>query len=148
MSARGVPLCLAPLAPVASLAKGVCRKVLTPCTPAMRSTCGPVGTFTAGPNPYGIAFDGTNMWVANTDLSVDGGAGDVTVLSTEGMPPRTIPFPQGSNPYAIAFDGTNMWVASIDGNVVALSSNGDMTGLTFHVGTTPKGIAFDGTTCG
>jgi hypothetical protein len=93
-------LCLAPLAPVASLAA---------CTPGP-PTCGPLGTFGAVQNPQGIAFDGTNMWVA------DVGSGDVTELSPAGVALGS--FFVGAWPTAIAFDLTNMWVANIGSNNV------------------------------
>jgi DNA-binding beta-propeller fold protein YncE len=62
-------------------------------------------TYPVGSNPYGVAFDGSNIWVTNfgsntvTKLLASGGAlvGTYTV---------------GSNPYGVAFDGTNIWVAN------------------------------------
>jgi DNA-binding beta-propeller fold protein YncE len=141
-----VPLCLAPLAPVASL-PAACKSVLTPCDPHIPPTCEAVGTYPVGMNPLGIAFDGANMWVAN------GGSEYVTVLPPNGAP-RTVHLPEGSNPQAIAFDGKNMWIASGvagsdggavgSGTVTKLSPSGVVLG-TFAVGSDPKGIAFDGT---
>lgn len=61
----GVQLCLAPLAPVASLKAAACQKLLAPCTPPAVATCGPLGTFALGSGPQRLAFDGTHMWVAN-----------------------------------------------------------------------------------
>ncbi len=101
-----------------------------------------------GVGPYGIAFDGTNMWVANSDETLDGGAGDgspsVTVLAPDGGEVRKVILPEGSHPQAIAFDGTNMWVAATDGKVFEVSPQGDTIGV-FDAGKNPKGIAFDGT---
>jgi subtilase family serine protease len=132
----GAELCLAPLAPVASLAAGACKSVLAACNPSTPPTCGPVGTFAAG-GVYGIAFDGTNMWVTNFT------SGTVTKLSATGATLGT--FTVGGSPYGIAFDGTNMWVTNANSNTVSkLSATGATLG-TFTVGGGPHGIAFDGT---
>ena len=132
-----VELCLAPLAPVAALGAGGCKKPLAPCTPPAVATCGPVGTFPVGEVPTGIAFDGTNMWVASAD------DGTVTKLSPTGTTLDT--FNVGMGPGAITFDGTNMWVVNIwDSNVVELSPTG-ATLATFPVLANTFEIAFDGT---
>ena len=63
-----------------------------------------------GSGPYGIAFDGTNMWTADrTGSSVTKvtPAGDMTTYTGTGAGPR-----------GIAFDGTNMWTANLDGDSV------------------------------
>jgi len=74
----------------------------------------PTGTMTTysgtGTQPYGIAFDGTNMWTANY------GGNSVTKISPTGT--MTTYTGTGSNPAAIAFDGTNMWTANMEGNNV------------------------------
>src|SRR5580704_3824258 len=81
-------LCLAPLAPVASLAGGACKSTLAACTPAA-PTCGPLGTFAVGNDPQGIAFDGTSMWVTNeadntvTELSPAGATLGTFAVGTE-----------------------------------------------------------------
>jgi DNA-binding beta-propeller fold protein YncE len=60
----------------------------------------------------GIAFDGTNVWVANqsgntvTELS----ATDGSLLGT---------FKVGSVPQGVAFDGVNIWVVNLVGNTVS-----------------------------
>jgi DNA-binding beta-propeller fold protein YncE len=136
-------LCLAPLAPVASLtAAGVaCKKPLTACAPATPPTCGPAGTYGVGVEPVGIAFDGTNMWVANF---MDG---TVSVLSPSGMQIAGSPFQVGNGPYGIAFDGANMWITNFfDDSVSVLSAatGAQIAGSPFPVGTNPEGIAFDG----
>jgi hypothetical protein len=83
-------------------------------------------------NPGAIAFDGTNMWVA------DGQGADVIELSPSGSTVGT--FTVGVGPSGIAFDGTNMWVLS--GEVTKLSPAGVTLG-TFPLNTR-GGIAFDG----
>jgi YVTN family beta-propeller protein len=58
-----------------------------------------------GSNPWGVAFDGANIWVANS------GSNNVTkLLAATGALLGT--FPVGSNPKAVAFDGANIWVAN------------------------------------
>jgi len=63
-------------------------------------------TIAVGNQPSSLAFDGTNMWVANygsnTVMKFNAATGsqignDITV---------------GNNPIALAFDGTDMWVAN------------------------------------
>jgi DNA-binding beta-propeller fold protein YncE len=61
-----------------------------------------LGTFAAGTEPEGIAFDGTNMWVGNF------GSNNVTKLSPAGATLAT--FALSGNPEGLAFDGTHMWV--------------------------------------
>ncbi len=87
-----------------------------------------------------MAFDGTNMWVANES------SGNVTELSPTGAVLGT--FNVGAQPLAIAFDGTNMWVANKgSNNVTELSPTGAVLG-TFGVGNGPEGIASTAPTCG
>ena len=92
-----------------------------------------------GNMPYGIAYDGTNMWAVSTNLpgvSKITPSGEVTNYTIGGI-----------NPYAIAFDGTNMWITSIAGDSVKVI---DPTGTEIHSYSMgylsgPFGIAFDGT---
>jgi hypothetical protein len=104
-----VELCLAPLAPIASLAPGTCKRALPEIHFSDPPTCGPLGTFSVGAGPEGIAFDGTNMWVANY------GDDTVTKLSPTGATLGTYAVPGGN----IAFDGCHMWaVNGSDGTTV------------------------------
>jgi DNA-binding beta-propeller fold protein YncE len=65
-----------------------------------------------GTQPYGVAFDGTNIWVAN------GGSNTVTKLTANtGAVVGT--YSAGSVLVAVAFDGTNIWVANAGGNTVS-----------------------------
>ena len=64
-----------------------------------------LGTFAAGGWPWGVAFDGADIWVANN--------GDVTVMkyrASDGFNQGT--FASGSSPSGVAFDGANIWVAN------------------------------------
>ena len=62
--------------------------------------------FAVGSNPVAVAFDGSNIWIANQ------GSNNVTKLrASDGSPVGTFPL-AGTNmhPSGIAFDGTNIWV--------------------------------------
>ena len=58
-----------------------------------------------GTSPLAIAFDGANIWVANSSSNTvtELRASDGTTLGT---------FLVGISPVAIASDGTNIWVAN------------------------------------
>ena len=91
-----------------------------------------------GVRPSGIAFDGVNMWVANS------GSNSVSVLrasdGNHGMTPTV-----GINPAGIAFDGMNMWVTNGgSGSVSVLRASDGFKVMTPTVGEGPWGIAFDG----
>ena len=92
-------LCLAPLAP---LKPSACKSVLAP---GHSPTGATPGTFPVGRGAYGVAFDGTNLWVVNQ-------VGTVTELSPGGVTLGS--FNAGTLPSEIAFDGTNMWVVDQD----------------------------------
>ena len=91
--------------------------------------------------PFGITFDGTNIWV--TDV----GSNSVTkLLASTGAAVGN--YSTGSAPWAIAFDGANIWVANAgDGTVTKLlASTGALVGTySTRAGTNAVGIAFDGT---
>jgi YVTN family beta-propeller protein len=98
----------------------------------------PSAVFAVGSLPFGVAFDGADIWVTNylsntvTELAAATGA----VLGT---------FPVGSNPEGIAFDGANIWVAnSGNNNVTKLAASTGVVVGTYSVGSSPHGIAFDG----
>ena len=71
-----------------------------------------LGTFTVGMGPFGMAFDGANIWVSNEfDNSVTKlRANDGTVLGT---------FAVGVDPRCVAFDGANVWVTNNVDNTVS-----------------------------
>ncbi|NUQ47215.1 MAG: hypothetical protein HUU22_14420, partial [Phycisphaerae bacterium] len=95
-------------------------------------------TFAVGSNPYGVAFDGANIWVTNS------GSSNVTKLrASDGAYLGT--FAVGSTPLGVAFDGANIWVANyFSNNVTKLrASDGAYLG-TFAVGLQTSGVAFDG----
>jgi len=90
-----------------------------------------------GNQPYGIAFDGTNMWTTNWDdnnISKIASTGTITTYSGTGI-----------QPMGIAFDGTNMWtVNQVDNSVTKITPAGSMATYT-GTGNAPCYIAFDGT---
>jgi outer membrane lipoprotein-sorting protein len=92
---------------------------------------------TVGTTPRGIAFDGANIWVANSDSN------NVTKLrASDGAIQGT--FPVGTTPIALCFDGENIWVVNNGSSSVTKlrASDGSNQG-TFTV-TGANGIAFDG----
>jgi DNA-binding beta-propeller fold protein YncE len=94
---------------------------------------------TKGASPYGVAFDGSAMWVANFN-------GSVAVCYPGGG--SCGGFSLGANPLGLAFDGTNMWVTNHGGNsVTKIQVHGPGVNIlgTYSVGVQPYGIAFDGT---
>src|SRR3954470_21225580 len=70
-----------------------------------------IETFPAGSGPWGLAFDGANIWAADFD-------GDtVTKLrASDGALLGT--FPAGTAPTYSAYDGANIWVTDYFGATV------------------------------
>jgi len=90
-----------------------------------------------GSIPFGICFDGTNIWVTNNSNST------VTKLrASDGSIQGTYPV---IIPYGICFDGANIWV-STDGTVTKLMASDGATLDTYGVGvgSIPNSICFDG----
>jgi DNA-binding beta-propeller fold protein YncE len=99
---------------------------------------GTIETFPAGENPWGLAFDGENVYVTNNSFD------DSTVTklrASDGALLGTFPLP-GNGAAGITFDGENIWVANTL-SVVRLAG-GDPTQF-YPVGDTPRGVLFDGT---
>jgi len=93
-------------------------------------------SFPVANNPYGIAFDGANMWVASYSAAVVTKlrANDGAVLSTTTLTQW---------PYYLAYDGTNIWASLGNGNAVAKIRGSDGVLLaTYAVGHDALGIAF------
>jgi len=93
---------------------------------------------------YGIAFDGSNVWVTS---SFDNG---IKKLDSSGNVLQTVV--TGENPGRMVFDGNNMWVTDNSDNSLAVvrvsdgvvvkkfnAANGNQNGLS-----APQGVAFDG----
>lgn len=94
-----------------------------------------VGVYTVGPNPWGIAFDGAYMWVAN-----DGGASISKVRASDGSVVGTFNLTIG--PYGVAFDGLHIWVTTAF-NVTELHDS-DGAVIAKYPTKNAAGIAFDG----
>ncbi|MGB6835067.1 MAG: hypothetical protein WBE24_16530, partial [Candidatus Acidiferrum sp.] len=86
----------------------------------------------------GLAFDGTNLWVAlynsNAVEKINVSTGNGTLYTV------------GTQPRGVAFDGTYIWVSNSGSNTVTklLASNGFVEN-TFPVGTYPWGVAVNST---
>src|SRR5579863_8761321 len=95
-------------------------------------------SFTVGQQPYGVAFDGENIWTANS--------GDGTVTKLRAADGATLgTFKVGTTPYGVTFDGANVWVSnSSDGSVTKLRASDGKTLGTFKVGQMPFWMVFDG----
>src|SRR5580704_5194687 len=92
--------------------------------------------FSVGQQPAGAAFDGANMWVANSQ------SGSVTKLrAADGAALGT--FIVGGTPSWMTFDGANMWVNNGSSLVKLRASDGRPLGA-FDVGASPQQMAFDG----
>jgi DNA-binding beta-propeller fold protein YncE len=99
-------------------------------------------SLTLGANPAGIAYDGENIWTANSALGP--GTGSVSKYILFGS--STFTFSTGfSQPIGILYDGTYIWVTDTgDGTLKKLNSSGIVI-QTVIVGTNPQFPAFDGT---
>lgn len=96
-----------------------------------------VGTYSVGTAPFGICFDGSNIWVANA------GGGVSELSATTGSVIGT--FTAGSNPVAICFDGAHIWVANNGSNNVSeLSDSNGSVLATIPVGSGPNALCYDG----
>lgn len=105
----------------------------------------PAGPFAVATQPYGVAFDGTHIWVANF--------GNDTVQKIDiwtNTVSATIPVgPAGPTyrPYGLAFDGTHMWVANFTDNTLSKIDvvSHTLTGPFSTGELNPFELAFDGT---
>ena len=95
-------------------------------------------TTSVGTGPRALAFDGSNIWVANHNSNsvmkinpVTGAVGSPITVDT--------------NPYALAFDGSNIWVANYgSNNVMKINPATGAVDSPITVGTGPQALAFDG----
>jgi len=97
-----------------------------------------VQSFPVGPSPWGLTFDGANIWTASltspnvTKLRASDGA----LLGT---------FEAGGTTAWAAFDGENIWVTNFnDGQVSKLRASDGVLLDNFVVGFGPSGIISDG----
>jgi YVTN family beta-propeller protein len=104
------------------------------------STGAIVASYPVGTEPYGLAFDGQYVWVANY-----GSSSVSKVLATTGAV-TTYSLPTCAHPEGMAFDGSHVWVScNVNSQIVLeLNATGGVT-ATITVGNEPSGMAFDGT---
>src|SRR5208283_1765621 len=100
------------------------------------ATPAPANAACAGATLYGIAFDGANIWVANS------GSNTVTkIRASDGSLVGTYAV---YKPWGIAFDGSNLWVTNHESkSVTKLRARDGCQIGTYKVDTNPVGIAFD-----
>jgi hypothetical protein len=90
---------------------------------------------TVGNAPEGIAYDGSNLWTANT-------SGSVSRVSISGG--TTTTFTTGFvNVRGMLFDGTSIWVTDNDNTLKKLDDDGDIL-QTVSVGLGPRYPVYDG----
>jgi hypothetical protein len=96
--------------------------------------------FTVGGQPYGLAFDGANIWTANfADGTVS------KVRANDGEILGTFEIGTGFEPYGITFDGANVWISNTAaGSVTKLRASDGKTLGSFAVGPAPGWMTFDG----
>ena len=81
-------------------------------TKLLAATGANLATFAVGTSPYGVAFDGANIWAANyTQQQRDQTAG------CDGRHPEDVR--RRHQPINVAFDGANIGVANANGNNVS-----------------------------
>jgi len=99
-----------------------------------------VSSFTSpGPGPRGLAFDGTYLW--NADSNMD----KIYKLDTSGNIIDTFASP-GPGPTGLAFDGTYLWNADSNmDKIYKLDTSGNIIDTFASPMPGPTGFAFDGT---
>ena len=108
---------------------------------AVRQGGNPIQLFSAAGfvlnSPEGLAFDGTNMWAANST------GNSVLLVEPDGTIKNS--FTAGGGPSSMVFDGVYMWVANFSaGSVMKLRPSDGTILATANVGGQPDGLAFDG----
>ena len=119
--------------------------VVGACAPA--PVCLPAevtATIAVGGTPFGVAADGTSIWVTNrtsdTVSRIDPATNSVAATITV-----------GDRPWDVASDGTNIWVANAgsadpgSGTVSRIDPATNTVSATIAVGDGPYGVASDGT---
>jgi hypothetical protein len=107
---------------------------------------GPVTTITTttplGYAPFGIAFDGANIWIATANSS------SVSIVTPgSSLPWTSVSVPVGgalSNPFGLVFDGSNVWLTDISLNQVYKLDAAGAILQTVAVGNMPVFPTFDG----
>ncbi len=93
---------------------------------------------TVGTGPWGVAFDGSHIWVANEST---GNVSEIDVAGHTVINTVTV----GGNPIGVAFDGSHIWVSNVNDTVSEISDTPTPTVInTVTVGSDPGAVAFDG----
>jgi len=88
-------------------------------------------------DPLGIAFDGSNLWTANTD------SGSISKVNPNGG--AVTNFGGFNSPFGIIYDGTNIWFTdSQDQSLKKVDKSTGAVLLTVTVQIVPEGPIFDG----
>jgi DNA-binding beta-propeller fold protein YncE len=96
-----------------------------------------LGTFKVGGAPIGIVFDGTNIWVANSNQ------GTVSKLrARDGKLLGTFVVP--GSPYGLVFDGARIWVSGDQGVTELRVGDGKILHFYYTPTTQTTGIVFTG----
>jgi len=97
-----------------------------------------LGTYTVGKSPFGLAFDGGNIWVTNSaDDTVS------KVRASDGQVLFTVP--AGPSPWGVVYDGEGVWVAnSNSGRLTHLRASDGATLGVARAGSNPQLLTFDG----
>ena len=101
---------------------------------------GAPSTIRVGAVPYGIAFDGTDIYVSNY-------AGNTVSVIDPTTSQVTHTITGFNGPYGIAYDGTDIYVTNANSGTVSVidPETKAVMGTPIGVGTSPYGIAYDGT---
>jgi hypothetical protein len=97
---------------------------------------------TLGGAPSGIAFDGSNLWTANTLTP-----GSVSIITPQASTPYPITTVSTGfiAPFGILYDGGNIWITDLLADALKkLDSSGNIL-QTVPVGHNPRSPVFDGT---
>ena len=100
-----------------------------------------------GPYSYGLTYDGTHLWVINSDGSSGVYAHKYTTAGTY----QNVSFKlsdEDSSPHGIAWDGTSFWMSGrTNDSVYKYSAAGVYQSVSFSAasqGTSPHGLVWDG----
>jgi DNA-binding beta-propeller fold protein YncE len=106
----------------------------------LASTGAIVGVYASGAvnAPYGVTYDGANIWVTNGNVQY------VTkILASTGAVVGT--YLSGVYSNFMAFDGTNLWATIVSPQSVMELNPSTGAVIATYAATNPYGIAFDGT---
>jgi len=103
------------------------------------------GPISVGSGPWGLAFDGTSVWVSNYNDNT------LYKVSQSGSSTKITSFSNCTGPFGLAFDTQYIWVAcSVTGTLQQLTTLGTLVNaVSLGSGDGPFNLAYDGagTTC-